>query len=85
MSRELDRQRREREFHGATHALDWRRAEQLAVAALQDRDRPRPNGNAWRKRRDVAHRGIAPRLSKRYRRRRRFGVDSASGEPNGCP
>ena len=44
MSRELDRQRREREFHGATHALDWRRAEQLAVAALQDRDRPRPNG-----------------------------------------
>ena len=36
MSRQLDGQRRERDFHAATHALDWHRAEQLAVAALQD-------------------------------------------------
>ena len=30
MSRQLDRQRWERDFHGATHVLDWHRAERAA-------------------------------------------------------
>ena len=32
MSRQLDGQRRERDFHAATHALDWHRAEQWRPA-----------------------------------------------------
>ena len=61
MSRQLDRQRRERDFHAATHALDWHRAEQLAVAALQDRDLTDAERDVWRERRAAARRGIARR------------------------
>ena len=61
MSRQLDGQRRERDFHAATHALDWHRAEQLAVAALQDRDLTDTERDAWRERRAAARRGIARR------------------------
>ena len=43
-------QRRERDFHAATHALDWHRAEQLALAALQDRDLTDTERDAWRER-----------------------------------
>ena len=61
MSRQLNGQRRERDFHAATHALDWHRAEQLAVAALQDRDLTDAERDAWRERRAAARRGIARR------------------------
>ena len=61
MSRQLDGQRRERDFHAATHALHWHRAEQLAVAALQDRDLTDAERDAWRERRAAARRGIARR------------------------
>ena len=39
MGDQVERWRRERDFHDATHAGDWHRAEQLAVAALRDGDR----------------------------------------------
>ena len=73
MSRQPDGQRRERDFHAqflqllkghdaaATHALHWHRAEQLAVAALQDRDLTDAERDAWRERRAAARRGIARR------------------------
>ena len=67
MSRQLDGQRRERNFHASTsarvtaHALDWHRAEQLAVAGLQDRDLTDTERDAWRERRAAARRGIARR------------------------
>ena len=56
MSHQLDGQRRERDFHAATHALDWHRAEQLTVAALQDRDLTDAERDAWRERRAAARR-----------------------------
>ena len=58
MSRQLDGQRRERDFHAATHALDWHRAEQLAVAALQDRDLTDAERDVWRERRAAAVEGL---------------------------
>ena len=61
MSHQLDGQRRERDFHAATHALHWHRAEQLALAALQDRDLTDAERDAWRERRAAARRGIARR------------------------
>ena len=39
----------------------WHRAEQLALAALQDRDLSDAERYAWRERRDAARRGIARR------------------------
>ena len=54
MSRQLDGRRRERDFHAATHALHWHRAEQLAVAALQDRDLTDAERDVWRGSRTTA-------------------------------
>ena len=54
MSRQLDGQRRERDFHDAIHALDWPRAEQLALAALQEADLSEAERDAWRARRAAA-------------------------------
>ena len=53
-----DRWLRERDFHSATHALDWHRAEQLARAALQEGELSDAERDAWRERRDAARRGI---------------------------
>ena len=61
MNRQTDRRRREHEFHAATHALDWRRAEHLAVAALQEGALDNAERDAWRERRDAARRGVARR------------------------
>ena len=59
MSDQVRRRRREQDFHSATHALDWHRAEQLALAALQEGELSDAERDAWRERRDVARRGIA--------------------------
>ena len=56
-----DRWRAELDFHAATNAGDWRRAEQLALVALQDGDLTEAERYAWRERCDVARRGIALR------------------------
>lgn len=56
-----DRWRAELDFHAATNAGDWQRAEQLALAALQDGDLTEAERYAWRERCDVARRGIARR------------------------
>ena len=61
MSRQLDGQRRERDFHDAIHALDWHRGEQLALAALQEADLSDAERDAWRVRRAAARRAIARR------------------------
>ena len=61
MRDQVERWRREQNFHAATHALDWHRAEQLAVAALQEGELGAAERDAWRERRDAARRGIARR------------------------
>ena len=61
MNNQVRRQRREQDFHSATHALDWHRAEQLALAALQEGELSAAERDAWRERRDAARRGIARR------------------------
>ena len=58
MSRQLDPWRRDLDFHAA-NAGDWRHAEQLALAVLQDRDLSDAERDAWREGRDAARRGIA--------------------------
>ena len=50
---------RELDFHVATNTLDWDRAEQLALDALQDRTLTAAERDAWRARLDAALRGIA--------------------------
>ena len=58
----VDRGSREQDFHAATNALDWRYAEQLALAALRDGDRmSAAERDAWRERRDAARQGLARR------------------------
>ena len=52
----VDRQQRELDFHAATDTLDWSRAEQLALAALQDRELTEAQRAVWRERLDVASR-----------------------------
>ena len=64
MNRQTHRRWREHEFHAATHALDWRRAEQLAIAALQEGGLDNAERDAWRERRDAARRGIARRTGR---------------------
>ena len=61
MNRHLDRSRLQREldFHVATNMLDWDRAEQLALEALQDRTLTAAERDAWRVPLDAARRGIA--------------------------
>ena len=58
MSHQLDRWHQERDFHTATNAGDWHRAEQLALAALQH-DLTDTERDAWRARLDATRRGIA--------------------------
>lgn len=53
-----DRQQREQDFHVATDTLDWHRAEQLALAGLQDADLTAVERDAWRARLDVVTRKI---------------------------
>ena len=57
---QLDRSRRQREldFHVVSNMLDWDRAEQLALEALQDRTLTAAERDAWRARLDVASRRI---------------------------
>ena len=55
----VDRLQRELDFHAATNTLDWRRAEPLALAALQDRELTDARRAAWRERLDVASRKAA--------------------------
>ena len=40
-----------RRDHAATHALDWRHAEQLALMALQEGELTDAERDAWRERR----------------------------------
>ena len=55
----VDPRQRELDFHAAATAGNWHRAEQLTLAALQDRDLSDAERYAWRERRDAARRGLA--------------------------
>ena len=59
MSNQVRRRSREQDFHATTHVLDWHRAEQLALEALQEGELSDAERDAWRGRRDAARRGIA--------------------------
>ena len=54
MRDQAELERRERDFHAATHAGDWHRAERLALAALRE-------GEAERRRKGCLARAFAPR------------------------
>ena len=58
MAAGVDRQQREQAYHAATNMLEWRRAEQLALAVLQDCTLTDAERDAWRARLDGVIRKI---------------------------
>ena len=58
MHYQAERWQRELDCHVATNMLDWDRAEQLALKALQDRTLTAAERDAWRVPLDAARRGI---------------------------
>ena len=55
----VDSRQRELDFHVATNTLDWHRAGQLALKALNDSNLTEGALDVWRERFDAVRRGIA--------------------------
>ena len=55
----VDPRQREPDFHVATNTLNWLRAEQLALAGLQDRNLTKAQRDIWAKRLAVVSRRIS--------------------------